>query len=126
MPLRIETRFKRAAEFGGNGDELWVRVYPDDISVDAFEDTLSRDEAQRAREPIGPRSGAPAACEADERGAWRVFLSGQGCGPVVLDHADTIGRSTKQTQPAKPDGVPTVILTIATADAAGRSRTHAP
>src|SRR5687768_12368563 len=31
VPLRIETRFKRQEEIGGDSDELWVRVYPDDI-----------------------------------------------------------------------------------------------
>src|SRR5829696_7810578 len=41
MPLRIETRFKAISGPAGSSGELWVRVFPDDIAVDAFETTLS-------------------------------------------------------------------------------------
>jgi hypothetical protein len=59
LPLRIETRFKLGAEQGRDGDELWVRVYPDDIAVDVFEGMLSESEAQKARTLArrGPRGG---------------------------------------------------------------------
>ena len=112
MPLRIETRFKRAVEFGGNSDELWVRAYPDDISVDAFEDTLSQDETKRARNYRADiwRAGGMVA---DERGAWRVFLSGQGSGRSYWI-TQTYRPLNEAARPVKPDGIPTVILTIAT------------
>src|SRR4051812_1306175 len=44
MPLRLETRFKGASETKSGSDELWVRVYPDDIFIDSFEDSLSQTE----------------------------------------------------------------------------------
>src|SRR6267154_6233878 len=40
MPVRIETRFVNAGEL----HQLWVRIYPDDCSVDTFEETLSTSE----------------------------------------------------------------------------------
>jgi hypothetical protein len=111
-PLRIEARFKRAQEFHGRSDELWVRVYPDDISVDVFEDTLSENEVQRARTywaDIWMAGGV----EADERGAWRVFLSGQGAGRAhwVIQ---TYRPLNEAERPLKTEGVPTVILAVVT------------
>ncbi|HYJ82329.1 MAG TPA: hypothetical protein VEW26_05730, partial [Allosphingosinicella sp.] len=49
LPLRIETRFKPKDGQSGTtaGGQLWVRVYPDDIAVDAFEDNLSESEISR-------------------------------------------------------------------------------
>lgn len=40
LPVRIETRFA----LGGNTDELWLRVYPDDIHGDGHEPELTDDE----------------------------------------------------------------------------------
>lgn len=112
LPLRLETRFKAAAELGGERDELWVRVYPDDVSVDVFEDTVSEDEAQRARTYWADvwRAGG---VEADERGAWRVLVSGQGSGRshwVIRSYRPL----NEAERPVKAEGVPTVILTVAT------------
>ena len=74
---RDRFKFTNAAALDGN--ELWVRVYPDDISVDAFEQTLSESEAHNARAYWADmwRAGGG---EADQRGAWRVFVAGQGAG----------------------------------------------
>lgn len=110
MPLRIETRFKTAAEIGGESDELWVRVYPDDISIDSFEPSLSQSEALGARAywaEIWRASGN----RADERGAWRVLMSGQGAG---RSHwvIQTYRPLNEASRPFKADGVPTVILAI--------------
>ena len=46
LPVRIETRFMNA----GQGRELWIRVYPDDIAVHTHEKELSRDDADSAVE----------------------------------------------------------------------------
>ena len=112
MPLRIETRFKRAAEFGGRTDELWVRVYPDDILVDTFEETLSESEAQRARAYFADIWRANGV-EAEERGAWRVFLSGQAAG---RSHwiTETYQPLNATEKPLGDPAVPTLILTIVT------------
>lgn len=44
LPVRIETRF-----IATTGPELWVRIYPDDIHVDAHEPGLTAAEAQWGR-----------------------------------------------------------------------------
>ncbi len=44
FPLRLETRFKTVNE----QPQLWVRVYPDECSVDSFEPLLSRKEVNNA------------------------------------------------------------------------------
>ena len=77
-----------------------------------FEDTLSENEVQRARTYWADiwRAGG---VEADERGAWRVFLSGQGSG---RSHwvIQTYRPVNEAEQPVKVEGVPTVILTVVT------------
>lgn len=40
MPVRIETRFVTT----GNGAEMWLRIYPDDIAIHTHEQTLTGDE----------------------------------------------------------------------------------
>ncbi len=81
VPLRLEYRFKRAGEPGGPtaSDELWVRVYPDDISVDSFEHTLTETEASDAR-TYWASVWSAGGDEAARRGAWKVLLAGQGSG----------------------------------------------
>ena len=44
FPVRIETRFRTIAAAPGNiaaaaSHQLWVRIYPDDCSIDTFEPT---------------------------------------------------------------------------------------
>ncbi|HST37833.1 MAG TPA: hypothetical protein VLK25_14545, partial [Allosphingosinicella sp.] len=77
MPLRIETRFKTAAEFGGESDELWVRVYPDDISIDSFEPSLTQSEARAAeiRKDYAPRNLADPPPENVTRQATTVIVA---------------------------------------------------
>ena len=50
MPVRLETRFKRVRTADGTQHQLWVRIFPDDCSVDSFESTLSEAEVQNARD----------------------------------------------------------------------------
>lgn len=79
LPLRIETRFKKVTLNGRHLDQLWVRVYPDDVAVDTFEETLSTTEVESARTywlgmwQAGGR-------EAMERAAWRGLVSSYGSG----------------------------------------------
>ncbi len=112
VPLRIETRFKQAEETGRDGAELWVRVYPDDFSIDSFEDTPSETEAQSAR-AYWAGIWAAGGDEAQERGAWAVMMAGQGAGRshwitqayAPLNDAD---------RPVPPENGAWIILTIPT------------
>lgn len=79
LPVRIEARFMRV----GGGRELWVRVFPDDIAVDAHEETLTRDEAAAGitywteihRLASLPGGDAKAA---REKAAWRLIAERYG------------------------------------------------
>ncbi|MCA9498225.1 MAG: hypothetical protein KC588_03425 [Nitrospira sp.] len=97
FPLRIETRFMA----GANGRELWVRVYPDDITVHTHEKELTRDDADAGVEYWTTRSVAASVPDADERerieqGAWRSFATAQGgtragwISSVIRSHADAM------------------------------------
>ena len=80
FPVRIETRFASAA---GSRDaakrQLWVRIYPDDCSIDTFEDLLSATELANAKlywQAISRAGGI----EADQRAAWSSLVAAHGSG----------------------------------------------
>ncbi len=75
LPVRLETRFGKA----GGQDQLWVRIYPDDISIDTFEQTLSNAEVANAK-LYWQRIWAADHAEAGERAAWRALASAHGSG----------------------------------------------
>jgi hypothetical protein len=79
FPVRLETRFKTIASREGTQHQLWVRIYPDDCSIDTFEAALSATElanAQRYWQGIWRAGGI----EADERAAWRTLVAAHGSG----------------------------------------------
>ena len=83
MPVRIETRFVNYGEV----PQLWVRIYPDDCSVDTFEETLSTTELANAKlfwQGIWRAGGV----EGDERAAWRTLVGAHGSGRAswIVDH----------------------------------------
>jgi hypothetical protein len=50
FPVRMETRFKKITSLiGAVSHQLWVRIFPDDCSIDTFENTLSDSEITKAR-----------------------------------------------------------------------------
>lgn len=50
FPVRLETRFKKTTNVDGTiQHQLWVRVFPDDCSVDTFENILSEAEVKIAQ-----------------------------------------------------------------------------
>ena len=49
FPVRLETRFKTVPGDRRDRRQLWVRVYPDDCSIDTFEATLAETEVTSAR-----------------------------------------------------------------------------
>lgn len=81
FPLRIETRFKTVTdpETGGQQNQLWVRVYPDDLMVDRFEPVLSEAEILSAQ-IFWSEMWAAGGDENLERGAWRGLVASHGAG----------------------------------------------
>ncbi|MBA3315747.1 MAG: hypothetical protein H0T47_20980 [Planctomycetaceae bacterium] len=83
FPVRLETRFRTVApRGGGTPHQLWVRIFPDDCSIDSFDDTLSETELKKARNYWNNRwktgtAGSEAledyVREAD-RGTWRELM----------------------------------------------------
>src|SRR5688572_25990050 len=49
FPVRLETRFKVITRGRDVRHQLWVRVFPDQCSIDTFDDLLSASEVVRAR-----------------------------------------------------------------------------
>lgn len=71
LPVRLETRFM---DVGDGGSELWVRLYPDQISVDGHQPELTADEiaAGQAYWAAVGRAGSPPDPEA-LRAPWRAL-----------------------------------------------------
>jgi hypothetical protein len=87
MPLRLETRFATVGDGDAVHHQLWVRIYPDDCSIDTFEPVLSTTElanAQRYWLAIWRAGGV----EGDERAAWRALVAAHGSGRAgwIVDH----------------------------------------
>lgn len=79
MPLRIETRFKQVVLDDRTRQQLWVRVYPDDIAVDTFEEVLAQVEISNARiywTNIWKAGGD----EGEKRAAWQSLVKSHGAG----------------------------------------------
>lgn len=49
LPVRLETRFKTVVIDNESRLQLWVRIFPDECSIDTFDDVLSISEITRAR-----------------------------------------------------------------------------
>jgi hypothetical protein len=77
LPVRVETRFGTAPDTGGR--QLWVRIFPDECSIDTFEDGLSEDEVAAARR-YWVATWAAGGIETQERTAWRGLVAGCGSG----------------------------------------------
>jgi len=79
FPLRLETRFKTVTIEGREVSQLWVRIYPDDALVDAFETTPSESEIDNLQRYW---TGAwHAGGDADlHRAVWRNLAASHGPG----------------------------------------------
>jgi hypothetical protein len=83
FPVRLETRFRTVARRGGGTQhQLWVRIFPDDCSIDSFDDTLSETELKKAQNywinrwktgTAGSEALEDFVLEAD-RGTWRELM----------------------------------------------------
>lgn len=83
FPVRLETRFK-IVPIGMSAlqHQLWVRIFPDDCSIDTFDDTLSESELTRARNywiniwKAGKPGNEPikSYIQNKKKGAWRELM----------------------------------------------------
>ncbi len=80
FPLRLETRFKKVEQQGEVVDQLWVRVFPDDIAINSFESDLSATEIRNARSYWLTRWKAGRDDVDGNRAAWRSLASAHGPG----------------------------------------------
>jgi hypothetical protein len=83
FPVRLETRFKVLPSRDGSvRHQLWVRIFPDDCSIDSFDASLSSSEVTRARLywtalwKAGTAANDEVRSFVDEkrRGAWRALM----------------------------------------------------
>lgn len=83
FPVRLETRFKIVNATGAAPKhQLWVRVFPDECSIDTFDDVLSQSEIVRARHywtglweaGSAGHAGVEHAVRVERIGAWRELM----------------------------------------------------
>jgi hypothetical protein len=113
LPVRIETRFANVGSAEQPQHQLWVRIYPDDCSIDTFEETLSDVEVANAKlywQGIWRAGGV----EADERAAWHSLVSAHGSGRAsyIVDNYQPTNLKEKPVK-AKPSDEILVIGTHA-------------
>jgi len=107
FPVRIETRFRTIAGQQVPGiavppqrHQLWVRIYPDDCSVDTFEPMFSQAELTNVKNywlNVWRAGGV----ENDQRGAWSNLVAAHGSGRAgwLVDNF----QPTPATPPTKVD-----------------------
>ena len=84
FPVRLETRFKivDSDQSGGRQHQLWVRVFPDECSINTFDETLSEAEIKKAQRywiefwKAGEAASDDLQSYVDNkrRGAWRDLM----------------------------------------------------
>ena len=121
FPLRLETRFKTIKrDDAPDLLQLWVRVFPDDCSVDGFDDTLSESEVRKAQHYWTNRwkTGLPADpsleafVEARDRGTWTEFAGAfrPGRAHWIREHYRPLNEAEMPTRTSEDE----VILVIPT------------
>jgi hypothetical protein len=119
FPVRLETRFKAV----DGRHQLWVRVYPDDCSIDTFEETLSVVEIANARRYWQElwRAGR---VESDERGAWRGLVASHGSGRAawIIQNYRPVNEID---HPKKADATDIVLVIPTETPLLGNEPTHA-
>ncbi len=80
FPVRIETRFKKLTEVNDRPrHQLWLRIFPDDILIDTFEDLPAEVEVANVRQYWVNRWIA-GGVESELRAAWKALISSHGSG----------------------------------------------
>jgi hypothetical protein len=74
IPVNIETRF---VDFGNDGAQLWVRIYPDQISINTHEPELTAAEVAAGKEYWDAvwRAGNPPPSVEPAKASWRGLAS---------------------------------------------------
>jgi hypothetical protein len=103
LPVRIETRFADAGTADEPRPQLWVRIYPDDCSIDTFEQALSTTEVANAK-VYWDRIWRAGGVEGDERAAWRDLVAAHGSGRAgyIVDTYTPANLAERPTK-AKPE-----------------------
>jgi hypothetical protein len=111
FPLRLEIRFKKVTREDQTVDQLWVRVFPDDIAINSFESDLSETEIRNTRSYWLARWKAGKDNVDGQRGAWRSLASAHGPGRAYWLTQNYIPLNAGQ-EPEKAAGE--IILAIGT------------
>lgn len=117
FPVRLETRFKTVtARDGGQANELWVRIFPDDCMVDTFEEELSESEIKSARE-FWTGMWKAGGVRAQEQAAWRSLVASHGSGRAawIIKYEDTLPQNPAE-KPVKDAGTDIILAIPADAD----------
>lgn len=104
FPVRLETRFRNTGSPAQ--PQLWVRVYPDDCSIDTFENTFSATELANAKlywQAIWRAGGI----EGDQRAAWTNLVAAHGSGRAswIVDHYQPANLATEPVKAAASDEI---------------------
>lgn len=108
LPVRIETRFVNVGSTDAPRHQLWVRIYPDDCSIDTFESALSDTEVANAKlywQGIWRAGGE----EDDERAAWRALVAAHGSGRAGYI-VDTYQPANMSEQPTKANASDEILV----------------
>lgn len=101
FPVRLETRFAKNPQGGG---ELWVRVFPDEVSVDTHEEALTETEILSGRsywETVWRSAGTREAALS----VWRVLVASHGAPRAAWIARVMEPQNTIPSEPV-PDGTP--------------------
>ncbi|MBZ9772620.1 hypothetical protein [Mesorhizobium sp. CO1-1-8] len=122
LPVRIETRFKPAAaaepHTPAHGDQLWLRIYPDDCWIDTFDQALSEAEAMSAARYWAGLWQA-GQIEAEERAAWRALAEAHGTGRAryIVSLYPDLSAAPRPVRVVPSDVVLTIVLDAPRPDA---------
>ena len=104
FPVRVETRFMNSGT--PPQSQLWVRIYPDDCSIDTFENTLSATELANAKlywQAIWRAGGV----EGDQRAAWSNLVAAHGSGRAswIVDNYQPTNLASEPVKAAASDEI---------------------
>ena len=122
LPLRLETRFKQIATPDGMQHQLWVRVYPDDCAIDAFEASLSETELKNAQ-TYWSQLWRAAGDENLRRAAWRNLVASHGVGRAIW--IERTYRPTNEADQPAPDATARVLVILTTSPLDVATQGHA-